>query len=375
MKEKVNKGFTLYKTAIYRIISSGKKWIESISSNPIRVITQLLLNIRFIYKYRGLKHRRKIIYALTPPSYLKNIGDHAQVIAIRAWFKKHFPEFPVIEINKDESRYFLPALKWLVQPTDVLFLQSGGNLGDRGIWSESRRRLLISAFTDNQIISLPQTIYFSDTPIGKKERENTRQIYAIHPHLTLIARDRRSEEIAKELFPKAKIFCMPDFALSLNPCESHKYKTNNPPKVLLCLRDDNESILTEEQKKEIAKRLPYECIYYNTVTVKPIELIEQEAVVRQTFDLFCASDAVITDRLHGLIFALICQKPCVALPSIDHKITAGMEWFKNIPFVTLARDLKEIPSLVEKCLLAKNRELPDWNAEYFDNLPKMIDIK
>ena len=184
-------------------------------------------NLWFAYVRRRLRHRRKILYAITPPPRLNNVGDHAQVIAIHIWLKKNFPRLPIIEMDKDQARYYLPALRWLIQPDDIVFLHSGGNLGDRGIWSESIRRLLISTFTRNQIVSLPQTIYFSDTSNGNKEREKTRRIYATHPNLTIIARDPQSGELATELFPKAQTFCMPDFVLSLPSIPSET--KNNPP--------------------------------------------------------------------------------------------------------------------------------------------------
>ena len=120
-----------------------------------KATVRVIKNVGFAYTHINLRSKNKIIYALTPPPYLKNVGDHAQVIAIRAWLDKHFPELPVIEIDKDQGNYFLPALRWLVQLDDIFFLHSGGNLGDRGKWSETMRRQMISEFPSNQIISLP----------------------------------------------------------------------------------------------------------------------------------------------------------------------------------------------------------------------------
>ncbi|WP_158631899.1 polysaccharide pyruvyl transferase family protein [Chroococcidiopsis cubana] len=303
---------------------------------------------------------------------MKNVGDHAQVIAIQIWLKKHFPKLPLIEMDKNQVRYFLPALKWLVQPDDVLFLHSGGNLGDRGMWSERVRRLVILAFPKNQIISLPQTIYFSDTPTGRREQENTRTIYATHPNLTIIGRDQRSGELAAELFPKAQTFCMPDFVLSLSPSQSDK--RNNPPKVLLCMRLDDESALTAEQRREIAICLPYQCTYYDTTLAEPIKVSERKVVLEDALSLFRAFDVVVTDRYHGLIFAVLCRKPCVVLRTVDHKLTSAMYWFKNVPFVTFAQELADIPSVVESCLAIKTQEVPNWNAEYFDKIPNLTGL-
>lgn len=333
---------------------------------------KIINNLKFAYAHKHLKNKYKIVYALTPPPYLKNVGDHAQVIAIRTWLDKHFPELPVIETNKDEGSYFLPALKWLIQPKDIFFLHSGGNLGDRGKWSESRRRLLISQFPKNKIVSLPQTIYFSDTSTGKIERENTRRIYANHPNLTVIGRDPKSGQLAAELFSKANTFSMPDFVLSLPQKKS--YTQNKSPKVLLCLRLDNESIISPEQREAIAKDIPYQCTYFDTTLDRPIEVNQRKTVLEQTLDLFLAADVIVTDRYHGLIFTVLCQKPCVVLRTIDHKLTSAMHWFKEIPSIVFANSLNDISSCIDFCLEINNQQTIDWNKKYFDRIPDLINL-
>ena len=353
-------------------MSSLLKEIRSKAKSTFYNAKRIARNLQFAYTYKHLKGKHKIIYTLTPPPRLSNVGDHAQVVAIRAWFAKHFDGLPVVEVDKDQCRDLLPALQWLIQPDDLFFLHSGGNLGDRGKWSESIRRLLISTFPENKIISLPQTIYFSDTPTGRAEKDISCQIYAGHPNLTVIGRDPQSGKLAQELFPKANTLCMPDFVLSLPPRGTDQ--RNNPPKILLCLRLDDESALTAEQRQEFAQQLPYECTYFDTTLDYPIEVDKREAVLEETLRLFLDADVVVTDRYHGLIFTVLCQKPCVVLQTVDHKLTSAMHWFKDVPFVVFAKDTHEVPGLVEHCLTIESRETPDWNATYFDQLPELVNL-
>jgi pyruvyl transferase EpsI len=210
-----------------------KSWAES-----FRAATRRLDNLLFAGSRWRLRGERKIFYAGTPPPRLKNVGDHAQAIAIRTWLKKHFPDLRVVETDRDQTEYHLPALKWLVKPGDVFFLQSGGNMGDRHKRAERTRRSVISSFPGNQIVCLPQTISFRDTLSGVEELEKTRRIYASHPRLTVIARDPRSFDLARELFPGARTLCMPDFALLLPSTPGDT--GNNPSRALLCLRSDGE---------------------------------------------------------------------------------------------------------------------------------------
>ncbi|VEP13232.1 Exopolysaccharide biosynthesis protein [Hyella patelloides LEGE 07179] len=357
------------KTTLAKIYRRVKKIVYKTVTAPKWIID----NLTFAYSHKKLKNQKKIIYTLTPPPYLKNIGDHAQVIAIRAWLNKHFSKFPVIEMDKNRGHYLLPALQWLVQPDDIFFLHSGGNLGDRGKWSEGMRREMISTFPNNQIISLPQTIFFSDTPSGQAEKEISRSIYASHPNLTLIGRDPRSGELAAELFPQAQTFCMPDFVLSL-PLRSSKQR-NDPPQILLCLRLDIESALTPKQRQEIGDSLPYECTYYDTTLEKEIAIERREATLDDTLKHFLAADIVVTDRYHGLIFTVLCQKPCVVLQTVDHKLTSAIHWFKDIPSVMFAQNLDEIPSLVENCLKIESQKTIDWSGTYFDKIPQLVGLQ
>jgi pyruvyl transferase EpsI len=321
------------------------------------------------------RQQPRIVYALTPPPWLNNIGDHAQAIAIRRWFDEHFPQMPVIEIDKDQTVEVLPALKQFLRPSDIIFLHSGGNLGDRGKWTEPLRRLLISSFPHNKIISLPQTISFRDTPEGREQREISRSIYGAHRDLTVIARDPESGEIARELFPRANTFAMPDFVLSLPPRRGGN--ASQPPRCLLCLRNDSESILTETDRRLVGSRLgSFVSTYFDTTLEGPIMTNEREAVLRQTLDRFIGSDIIVTDRYHGLIFAVLCGKPTVVLPTIDHKLRSAAAWFEDVKFVRFAASVEETPFYAEQLVAsAQDRQVPDWNKLYFTPMPEKLGFK
>jgi len=345
---------------------SVRRAIKNIIKLPFRIT----LNIIFILKRRHLKNIPKILYAITPPPRLKNIGDHAQAVAINRWLKRHYPGLPVLEMDKDRSRYYLPALRWLINPEDRIFLHSGGNLGDRGLWSENIRRLIIKTFTKNRIVSLPQTIYFSDTPRGKNECSISQRIYNSHPDLTIIGRDKESEKLARELFPDALTFSMPDFVLSLPFYPSAE--KNEPPGVLLCLRKDDESILSPENLESLTSELPYQCSYFDTTLDTPIKVRQRETTLKKILDYFYSFDIIITDRYHGLIFAIICRKPCLVLRTVDHKLTSALDWFADVPFVFYVEDIKSIPARVSEALSIKSFNVPDFNEKYFDRLPEKI---
>lgn len=319
-----------------------------------------------------LADQKKVVYALTPTPGLRNIGDHAQVVAIFDWIAKHFPGLPVVEVDKDECTKSIEGVKQVVGKEDVIVLHSGGNLGNRGMWSETARRTIISNFPNNQIISLPQTIFFSDTPEGQKQRGISEQIYRKHPDLTVIGRDPRSGELAKELFPNAKSFCIPDFVLSMEPRPGKEVDRENP-KVLLCLRLDDESVLKQEDREKLADSLPFETDFFDTTIPQRIERSDREYWVDDTLERFGRYDAIVTDRFHGLIFAVLTRRPTAVLRTVDHKLTSAFHWFDEVNFAKFAESPAAVEETLNEMLQVESFNAPDWNELYFDRILEHIE--
>ena len=335
-----------------------------------RAPRRLLSNLQFMLKFWTLRNKPKIIYALTPLPTCRNLGDHAQTIAIRAWLARHYRHLPVIELDYRRTRHLLPALRWLTGPDDILVLQSGGNMGDFRKPVETIRQLLIRTFTKNKIVSLPTTIHTDDSYQTNQQREMMIRVYQAHSKLIIFARDVVSERLAKQLLKDCHIILMPDFALSM-PWNQYSH-CNDTPHVLLCLRSDTESELSVEDRENIKGMLPYCSEFFDTRTEVPIASDQQEAALNGVLDTIRRFDVVVTDRFHGLIFSVMLHKACVALASVDHKMIGGYEWFRDLPFVAFAKNLEQIPTLVERCLNEDNRAVPNWNERYFDRIPKLI---
>ncbi|MGC9337920.1 MAG: polysaccharide pyruvyl transferase family protein [Candidatus Cloacimonadia bacterium] len=338
-------------------------------------------NLHFLFNYVGnpffylkikrYKNTKKIIYCITPPPSLRNIGDHAQAVAIRHWFSDNFEDYLVLEFDKNETYRHIRSIKKIVGEKDLIFLHSGGNLGDRGLWSENARRLIIKKLIDNKVISLPQTIFFSSTKKGMKELKVTRNIYNRHPYLTIIARDKYSFELAKQYFPKCVTLICPDFVLYLD-----KYKEEIKRKdVLLCLRDDSESILDENSKNIIKKYIREINEYYHefdTTLTRSIPRKKRENELELALSIFRKHKLVITDRLHGVIFSVITRTPCIAMKTIDHKMTESMKWFTDLNYITFIEEKKQLPEIINNMLKIDNYTSINWRLLYFDDLKVKI---
>ena len=317
--------------------------------------------------------RKTIIYVLTPPPYLSNIGDHGQVVAIKKWFSDFYPDNVVLEFDKEEAISETRFIRFIARKDSPIFLHSGGNMGDRGIWSETGRRKIIEAFCDHEIVSLPQTIFFSDTAKGRKELETSREIYARHPNLLITARDHRSGELAAEYFPRAKRMTIPDFVLYLHGCR--RISTYDRKNVLLCLRKDDESIVQEKDIENIEGALKEKgCVfdYFDTTFSTPIRRKDRDALLDKTLKMFSGYRLVITDRFHGVIFSVITNTPCVVLKTVDHKLSSAIDWFEDTNYVFWSESSGQIGQSIQKALCVDAPRTIDWTERYFEPYARKI---
>lgn len=352
-------------------------------SNPLKRFLRLLIktlhagivfiiNPFFYLHIRKYRNNKKIIYAITPPSSLKNVGDHAQVVAINKWLNDNFKDYSVMEFDKNEMYLYIPSIKKITNENDLIFLHSGGNLGDRSFWSENIRRSIIKNFPENKIISLPQTIFFNDTKVGREELEITKNIYNDHRDLTIIARDSYSFKLAKEYFSSCKNFVCPDFVLYLKRDRKPVTKRKN---ILLCIRNDTESIIDDETRQFIANCLNHlgkDYTFYDTTLDRNIAKENREKELERSLSLFESQELVITDRFHGVIFSVITKTPCIALKTIDHKLSESIKWFEDINYVTYTEDFTTLPDRISKMLEIDGIDTVDWRSLYFDGLRSKI---
>ena len=63
---------------------------------------------------------------------------------------------------------------------------------------------------------------------------------------------------------------------------------------------------------------------------------------------FRECELVITDRIHGMIFAAITGTPCIALSNYNYKVKGTYEWIKNLGYIKFTDDINEIPTLIQE---------------------------
>ena len=322
---------------------------------------------------RDLKSKKKFIIFSTPTH--GNLGDHAIVKAQRDFLKRHHPDYFIIEIPTEAVFSKIHHLKKITKKTDLIFLHGGGNLGDLYIWEEIARRHVIKTFKKFPIIQFPQSATFTSKSSVVKEMKTSKQIYSNKGKLlTIIARESKSYQKFQEIFDKNNILYTPDIVLTLNERRSEERKG-----ILLCLRNDSEKVISLENQQLMMEKLK---IKYENVTLTDtivnynVFKNTREQELQKKWDEYRQSKMVITDRLHGMIFAVITGTPCIVFDNFNQKVQKTyLDWlsdYKNIRFVDVLNKFS-ISNILQIIDEIEDGEVPPFKIDgKYDSLLKEI---
>ena len=305
-----------------------------------------VLPINFYYKLRFLKDfifqknmplklsQNSKIWFLDSPSY-ENLGDQAIAYATTKFLKDTLSNYEIIEVTENNLIKYLSFLKDKIKKDDLIVLQGGGNLGDLYPRYEFLRRQVIKNFPNNKIIIFPQSVWFSNTNKGYKEQNISSKIYGKHRYLTICARDSKSYNLMKKIFPKNKTLLCPDMALYLTNLIQRETREG----IGICLRDDLEKISFNEKEKQFIQQI-YEQ-YKKVCKITTFSCINMDItsnlrknLVLDNLKEFSKYDVIITDRLHCVIFSYITNTPCMFFTSKTKKIeNLYYDWLKNCSFI------------------------------------------
>lgn len=341
----------------------------------IRIYIRLKMLLSFRKVSTLIKRSRKLNIPLavifgTPEH--SNIGDIAIEWAERRFISKRKPSYLLVSIPVEVMARYFDQIRMMIQPVDLLLGHGGGNMGDTYPMEEEFRRRVISEFLDNRIITFPQTVYFSNSSFGKEELKKTQAVYAMHPNLTLIARETVSYEYMKAKFKNNHVILTPDIVLS-----SDMYKTNiNRSGALACLRSDKESVLTPADRSKVIDFLSQKykkVTSTDTVSYSPFfTFMDKNRVLSRKLKQFSSSEFVITDRLHGMVFAAITGTPCIALTNFNHKVLGTYGWIEKLQYVRFCNNISDIRNVYKEMTakpgLFESREFDVYWNEIIDSI-------
>ena len=307
-----------------------------------------------------------------------NLGDSAITISQINFLKKIDPgrgsieELIFSEYNKDRSLY-----KKAISPKSVICGLGGGNMGNQ--WSEEElfRHELIEDFPQNPIIIFPQTIFYLDNKNDGIKKESIK-LYNSHQNLTLVAREQKSFEIMKELYANCKILLVPDIVLSSSK-NDFGVTASERKDVLLCLRSDAERKINDTEAAKIIEYLNSQNLSFRkTDMYSDCEVTKENRAecVRKKMQEFCEAKLIITDRLHGMIFAAVSETPAIVIGNYNHKISGSFEWIKSLPYIKFADSIDEVLTEIPEMLKIQGCTYDNSAlSSYFDLLVEEVKAK
>lgn len=290
-----------------------------------------------------------------------NLGDVAITYA-QTNFLKQNTDCQVIEIPISQSLEGLWFVKRNIQPEDIVSTVGGGNMGELYNQIEFIRQLVFEFFSNNKIISFPQTFDFTETPEGENALNKAKKAYAKPKQLNLIAREKTSFQLMKDNFKEAQVLLTPDIVLSLNKSKPN-FKREG---ALICLRSDKEKALTDEQNVFIIEKVKSEYDkhgFYDThIGRNNLSLKERDEELNKIWNAFKAAEVVITDRLHGMIFCYITKTPCIVFQNNNHKVLGTFDWIEDNGFIRLMEKFDE-QNFIKALKQDIPNDLPELNLE------------
>lgn len=346
--------------------------------NPKRYYRKLQ-HLYYVFSGRLIKvSPEQTIYLLQTPVH-NNIGDQAIAYAEIKFLTTKFPQYKLKIVNELQLKSALKKIARKATNNDVIMIHGGGNMGD--IWPgyEEQRQQIFYWLKYKKIVSFPQSIRFltNYSDLAKKSKE----IYSEAHDITLVARESTSYDKMKSFFgAEMHILYTPDIVISLNPQISEQKREG----IATFLRNDVEKqnntivqpFLEQLAKKYVIKSNDTVIDYTPFITNKT-----REKFVLKKFSEFSSSKLIITDRLHGMIFAMLTGTPAIVFDNNNKKVSSTYNsWLKNANFIYLATDYtqQELIQIVNNYLATNKNEEPN-NVEiiqrlhqYFDPLAKEI---
>ena len=263
-------------------------------------------------------------------------------------------------------------------PRGPILIQGGGNMGDLWPHHQRFRERVIQDFPERTIIQFPQSIFFKD----KDQLSRARAVFNAHPNVTLLLRDQRSLDFARNEFVCQSILC-PDMAFLLGTlrASSNKY----PQDIFWLGRRDQEAtsfssleasgqwpqtadwvsgegasllwrfrFLLEKIRVRNAERFADVYTKQTRRTIMKLdrsyETLAQLQLTRGCH-LLVSGRVVVTDRLHGHILSLLLGLPHVVLSDRYGKLRSFWDtWITETTSARTAQNSQEALTIAKELL-------------------------
>lgn len=294
-----------------------------------------------------------------------NIGDHAIALASRQFLQRNNIKLVELTIPRLLEIKQLGMLNMM--NGRPIYINGGGNLGTLYPAYENMFREIIEANPDSNILILPNTAYYGDSECDIKDFCRSKVYYNARDNICVCLRENYSYSFLKGQY--SNIVLAPDMVLSLEIPQTGGRRQG----CLLCLRDDSEKILGDEDEKKVMEQL--QTIFGENIKKTDMHVghsisrHNRKKAVYAKIQEFRKAELVVTDRLHAMIFCTLTGTKCLVLNSKSHKMEGCYQWIQNLQYISFNVHPDEIGG--------KYRELPNHYEVYNTHMLRdaFIDLK
>ena len=145
---------------------------------------------------------------------------------------------------------------------------------------------------------------------------------------------------------------------------------------MCCLRDlDDESGLDDEKYNLIRttiKKFDKDYKFTNNLYTGDISKILRNYVLQNQLKEFAKSKVVVTDRLHGLIFSLMTNTPCIVISSYNQKLKEFTDMLKDNKYVVfLDKDVSKLDDSLKELL---DVDCTNYKNDFSSKLMQVADL-
>lgn len=309
-----------------------------------------------------LRNKKRPIVIIPGTPEHSNLGDSAIVLAQIEFLKKcGFSDKCIKETSFSQHlKYRKTILRNIARGTLITHL-GGGNMGSQWKCEEDFHRMIVRDFSKNPMIIFPQTIYYSSD--AASQAQESKEIYNKHKFLTIVAREKSSSKIFRTLYPNVNHLLTPDIVLSAT-METFDAKPQKRNGILLCMRSDAERAMTDNTRQvieQLVRETGKDFRYTDMYATKAVTKENRADCVKEKLEELASAKLVITDRLHGMVFAAITGTPCIAFGNYNHKVSGTYEWIQYLPYVKYAETVEQAEKWIP--------ELLKMGGQVYDNTP------
>ena len=312
------------------------------------------------------KHGKKIILMNTPEH--DNIGDHLIALSQIDFIKSHYPGVALYEITDIEYLWHRNRIKKLITSDDILIISGGGFMGSLWLYNcEDNIRKIITDFPDNKIIIFPQTVFFEDNERGRNEYEKSKEIYRGHHNIIFFAREKQSyQRFISILGTEDYVEAIPDIALFY---KANGIKVKHEKRILVCLRNDKESVLPEKERKLIMDTIEKSEYQFSVTSMHEgvFNKAKRREQVEKKLTEIASAELVVTDTLHCMVMCALVGTECIFFDNISGKVKNVFKWIENNDYIHYCDNI----DMLEKIL---NRFTPRENSFEFRNKKEFEDL-